>query len=160
MSFTDRSLIPLRITGVFRKEFPDHHDAELVLRLYDLRRESLMREARGAISSKYWPGNVDEAVAVLKSDHPLNAAFRQVVTYWEMVYGMVKWGVLHGDFMMESSSEGLLVYAKAEPYVAEIRARGNPNHFVNAEWVASNIDSGRRAMERYRARVKRVLESR
>jgi hypothetical protein len=150
--------IPPRATSVLRKEHPDHHDAELVLRLYDLRRENLMRESRAAISSKYWPKNEEEALAVLKSDHPLNPAFRQVVTYWEMVYGMVKWDVLHGDFMMESSSEGLLVYAKAEPYVASIRERGNPSYFVNAEWVATHVDAGRRALERYRARVGRALE--
>ncbi|HEX7121918.1 MAG TPA: hypothetical protein VF178_06055 [Gemmatimonadaceae bacterium] len=142
------------------KEYPDHYDAELVLRLYDLRRDALLRDARRTISAEYWPRNADEAVAVLKSDHPLNAAFRQVITYWEMAYGMVKWGVLHGEFMMESSGEGLMIYARAEPYVKEIRAQGNPNHFVNAEWVANNVEAGRKAMERYRARVQRVLASR
>lgn len=145
---------------MLRKEYPDHHDAELVLRLYDLRREGLMRESRAAISAKYWPRNEEEALAVLKQEHPLNSAFRQVVTYWEMVYGMVKWDVLHGDFMLESSGEGLLVYAKAEPYLEQIRARGNPAYFVNAEWVGRNVEAGRRTLERYRARVKRVLESR
>jgi hypothetical protein len=142
---------------VIKKDYPDHHDAELVMRLYDLRREHVMRESRAAITSKYLPKTADEAVAVLKGDHPLNSAFRQVVTYWEMVYGMVKWGVLHGDFMMESGSEGLLVYARAERYIEEIRSH-NPSYFVNAEWVATNIESGRRAFERYRARVQKALE--
>ena len=141
------------------KDYPDHHDAELLLKLYDMRRENVMRESRAAINAKYLPKSAEEAVAVMKSDHPLNSAFRQVVTYWEMVYGMVKWGVLHADFMMESSSEGLLLYARAERFIEEIRTQGNPNYFVNAEWIATNTDAGRRACERYRARVKRALEA-
>jgi hypothetical protein len=133
------------------KEFPDHLDAELVLRLYDLRRESVMRESRAAVLAKYLPRTPEEAVAVFERDHPLNAAFRQVVTYWEMAYGMVKWGILHGDFMLESASEGLLLFSRAEPFLDAIRTR-HPAYFVNAEWIAKNTDSGRRLMERYRAR--------
>lgn len=145
---------------MIKKDYPDQHDAELVLKLYDLRREAVMRESRAAIAAKYLPKSSEEALAVLKRDHPLNSAFRQVMTYWEMVYGMVKWGILHADFTLESSSEGLLLYARAEPYVEQMRAQDNPSYFVNAEWVGKNTDSGRKALERYRARVKRALEAR
>ena len=140
------------------KDYPDHHDADLVLKLYELRRETVMRESRSAVSSRYWPKTADEAVAVFKSDHPLNAPFRQVVTYWEMVYGMVKWGILHGDFTVENGSEGLYVFARAEPYLQQIR-EANPSYFVNAEWIVNHSEAARRAMDRYRSRVKRVLES-
>ncbi len=140
------------------KEYPDHHDAELVLRLYDLRRESLMRESRSAVHTKYWPKNADEAVAVLESGHPINAAFRQVVTYWEMVYGMAKWGIIHADFMIESASEGLLVFAKAEPYLDRIR-QSHPTYFINAEWLVQQSEVARQALERYRTRVKRALNA-
>jgi hypothetical protein len=143
---------------VLTKEHPDHHDAELVLRLYDLRREPTMRESRSAVHAKYWPKNADEAVAVLESGHPINAAFRQVVTYWEMVYGMAKWGIIHADFMIESSSEGLLVFAKAEPHLDRIR-QSHPTYFTNTEWVVEHSAVALNALERYRARVKRVLES-
>jgi hypothetical protein len=146
-------------TLVLTKDFPDHHDAELVLKLYDLRREAVMRESRAVVSAKYWPKTAEDAVAVLKTDHPLNAAFRQVVTYWEMAYGMVKWGIIHPDFMLESSSEGLLVFARAEAFLPPIREL-YPSYFVNAEWVATNSEAGRRAVDRYRARVKRALETR
>lgn len=119
-----------------------------------------MRESRAAINSKYWPTTAEEAVAVLKTDHPLNAPFRQVVTYWEMVYGMVKWGVLHPDFMMESNGEGMLVFAKAEAHLEAIREQGNPTYFANAEWVATNTEAGQRALQRYRERVRRFAASR
>ena len=52
----------------------------------------------------------EEFAAITKGDHPLNAAYRQVSTYWEMAYGMVRHGVLHPDFMIEcNGAEGLFV---------------------------------------------------
>ncbi len=140
------------------KDFPDHHDAELVMKLYDLRREAIMRESRSAINGKYWPKNAEEATAVTKSDSALNAAYRQVSTYWEMAYGMAKHGVLHADFMLESNSEGIFLFARVEPYLADFREL-NPNAFRNTEWVATECDVGRRMLDHYRARVQKILAS-
>ena len=134
------------------KEFPDHHDATLILQLYDLRREGVMREARAAVASRFRPQNLEEALAVLKQDHPLNTAVRQVVSYWEMVYGMMKWGVLHPDFALESTGEGLVLYAKLEPYIAEVRAQKTGVQLHNAEWVATKTEAGKKLMERLRPR--------
>ena len=142
------------------KDFPDHHDAELVLKLYDLRREPVMRESRAAINAKFWPRAWEDVLAVTRSDHPLNAAFRQATTYWEMAYGMAKFGVIHADFMMESCSEGMYVYAKVEPYVAQYREQVNPRAFLNAEWVATHSETAKRELERYRRRVQAQLATR
>jgi hypothetical protein len=137
---------------VLRKEYPDHHDAEIVLKLYDLRREAVIRESRATIHARFRPANADEAVAILKQEHPLNAALRQVVGYWEMVYGMMKWGVLHPDFALESTGEGMVLYAKMEPYLAEVRAQKTGVQLNNAEWVATQTDAGKQLMERLRPR--------
>jgi hypothetical protein len=139
------------------KDFPDHHDAELVLKFYELRRESVMRENRAAIVQKFTPVTQDDALAVMKGDHPLNAAFRQVSTYWEMVYGMARHGVIHGDFMMETNGEGLLLFTRVEPWLAELRAAGNPRAFTNAEWVASHTEIGKATAERFRARQRAAM---
>jgi len=139
------------------KESPDHFDAELILRIYDLRREEVMRESRNAINRDYWPRTAEEAVEVLRSDHPLNRAWRQTTGYWEMVYGMARHGVIHADFLAENNGEGLLLFARVEPYLAQIRAAGNPRAFRNAEWIASESEMGRQIMETYRARVARTL---
>lgn len=140
-----------RITFVLRKEYPDHHDAEIILRLYDLRREAVIRESRAAVT-RFRPSSAGEAVAVLKQEHPLNAAVRQVVGYWEMVYGMMKWGILHPDFALESTGEGMVLYAKMEPYIADVRALKTGVQFHNAEWVATQTDAGQKLMERLRPR--------
>jgi hypothetical protein len=139
---------------------PDHHDAELVLRVYELRRESVMRESRAAIVQKFWPKTFADVQAVLKGDHPLNAAYRQVNTYWEMVYGMVKHGVVHADYFLESNAEGMLVFAKVAPFLEDLRREHSPLAFQNAEWVARNTAVGRRAFEMMTGRVKKTLESR
>jgi hypothetical protein len=141
------------------KEAPDHHDAELVLKLYDLRREAVMRESRNAINAKFWPRNAGEAVAVTAHDHPLNVAFRQTSGYWEMVYGMARHGIVHADFLVENNGEGLLLFARMEPYLTQVREASSPRAFSNAEWVVANCPMGKVLMEGFRARVKRALES-
>lgn len=142
------------------KEAPDHHDADLVLKLYDLRRETVMRESRNAINSKFWPRTAAEAIAVTATEHPLNVAFRQTSGYWEMVFGMARHGIVHPDFLVENNGEGLLLYARVEPYLPEFRQAVSPRSFRNAEWVVANSATGQVLMEGYRARVKRMLETR
>jgi hypothetical protein len=135
------------------KAEPDHHDAELVMRLYELRREPVMRESRAQINRDFWPKSADDVLALVKGDHPLNAAFRQTSTYWEMAYGMVKHGILHADYMLESNGEGLLLFARVQPYLAEYRAARGPHAFANAEWITTHTDVGRAMLETFRARV-------
>ena len=142
------------------KEAPDHHDADLVLKIYDLRRETVMRESRSTINSKFWPRNAEEAIAVLANDHPLNTAYRQTSAYWEMVYGMARHGIIHPDFLVENNGEGLFLYARIEPYLAAIRQASSPRAFRNAEWVVAHCEAGKSLMESYRPRIKRALEGR
>ena len=139
------------------KDAPDHLDADLILKLYDLRREESLRAAREKLTSEFWPRNAKEAVAIVAHEHPLNRTYRQVSTYWEMVYRMARHGIIHGDFLVENNGEGLLLYAKVEPYLAEIRAATSPRSFQNAEWVAKEVPMGRTIAEHMRARVKKTL---
>lgn len=140
------------------KDFADHHDAELILKLYELRRESVMRESRSAVVSRFLPTSLEDVMAVTKGDHPLNAPFRQCSTYWEMAYSMARHGVIHADFMLESNGEGLLLFARIEPWLAEYRAQaGNPMAFRNAEWIATETEMGRTIMDRFRKRVQAQL---
>ncbi len=139
------------------KELPDHFDADLLLKIYDLRREEVMRESRNAINRDYWPRNADEALAVLRTDHPLNRAWRQTTGYWEMVYSMARHGVIHADFLAENSGEGLFLFARVEPYLDAIRQASSPRAFRNAEWVATETEMGRTIAQMFRARVQKML---
>jgi hypothetical protein len=139
---------------------PDHHDAELLLQVYDLRRETSLREARTAINGEFWPVTYDDIVAILKLDHPLNAFWRQASTYWEMVYGIARHGIVHPEYWMESNGEGLLLFAKVSPWLADLRRDANPASFRHAEWVATQTAEGRRIFQVFRTRVDKALEAR
>jgi hypothetical protein len=76
------------------REAPDHHDADLVLKLYDLRREAVMRQSRDAMA-RFVPRSYEDLLAVTKPDHPQNAAWRQVSSYFEMAYGFARHGVVN-----------------------------------------------------------------
>ena len=68
-------------------------DAEIILKLYDLRRETLMRQARAWMTGEFWPATAEEYFAVASNPaDPHNAFLRQVVGYWEMAAALV----LHG----------------------------------------------------------------
>jgi hypothetical protein len=142
------------------KTTPDHHDAELLIEVYDLRRESVMRDSRRAILRDFWPKAWADVEAVLKAEHPLNAAYRQTGTYWEMVYSMVRHGIVHPEFWLENNGEGLYLFVKVEPFLAQLRASGQPTAFRNAEWVARECPDGRPVYERIKARVAQLVAAR
>ncbi len=133
------------------KDRPDHHDAQLAFQLYDLRRETVMRRSRDQIFG-FNPKSWEELVAVTKWDHALNQAWRQVGSYWEMVYAAVKHGIVHPEYFMENVGEGLTLYVKIEPYLARYRAEISQLAFQNCEWVANNTDRGRKLVELFRKR--------
>ena len=99
------------------------HDAELILRLYDLRREPLMREARSFIFN-FMPQTIDD-VMVIVSDFSLkeNAFFRQVVGYWDMAASLVLRGALNEDLARDNFQELIFVYSRLQPFLAEVRKR-------------------------------------
>ncbi|HEX5387517.1 MAG TPA: hypothetical protein VFW66_12490 [Gemmatimonadales bacterium] len=144
-----------------QKETPDHHDADIVLRLYELRREPVMRDSRSRINADLWPATATELMAVTQRGHPLNAAFRQTSGYWEMAYGMARHGIVHGEYLMENNGEGIFLFARVEPYLTELRAAvAPPSQFRNAEWVTQHTARGRELLEFFRNRVRQRLGAR
>lgn len=142
------------------KDQPDHHDAELVLRLYDLRREASLREARARLEREFRPRSAEDVLAVLRPEHPLNTAWRQVSTYWEMVYRMASYGICHAEYLLDNSVEGLILFSRVEPFLAELRAAASPRQFQHAEWVATRTELGRQLMPALRARAAALREGR
>lgn len=139
-----------------RKESPDHHDAELVLKLYDLRREPVMRQSRDAIA-KFLPRSFDDVLALTKPDHPQNAAWRQVTSYFEMAFSFARHGIANPDFLAENNGEGLLLFAKVKPWLAQLRETVSPVAFQNAEWLVANSDSAAQRLRLFEARIAKML---
>lgn len=142
------------------KDAPDHHDAELVLKLYELRREPTLRQARKEISQKFMPASYEEWCAVSKDGHPLNEPYRQVSSYWEMTYAMARYGIIDGEFMMESCGEGLNLFAKVRPHLERFRKEMNATAFLNAEWIATHTQRGQFLTERFAKRFASALAAR
>lgn len=135
------------------QQTPDHRDAELVLRLYEMRREAVTRESRKAISFEFLPRSYDDILAIAQTKHPHNAAWRQMSSYWEMVYGLGRHAIVHPEYLVENSGEGLLLYAKVKPYVERFRQEFSPFAFQNAQWAAERTERGRALVAIFEKRI-------
>ena len=132
------------------------HDADLILKLYDLRREPVMRQARDDVFSKFHPKTYDEVAAVLKHEHPLNTAYRMVSSYWDMAAGFVKHGALSADLFAENCGEGLFLYAKVLPHLDRLRQEYSATAYVNLEWLVGRHPEAKRRVELVQARLAKM----
>lgn len=105
-----------------------YEDAQLILKLYELRREELLRKARRWIVSEFNPRTAEEFLAVINDPgSEKNAYYRQVLSYWEMAASLVLHGAVKPDLFFDSNGEGLYILAKFSPFREEIQARtGRP----------------------------------
>ena len=131
----------------------DARDADLILRLYELRREPVMRQARDDMFVKFHPKSFEDVQAVLKRDHPLNTAYRMVSSYWEMAASFPKHGALSLELFAENCGEGLFLYAKVLPYLEKLR-QGAPTAYLNMQWVVEQSPEARKRLEITQARLK------
>ena len=124
-------------------------DAELVLKLYDLRREETMRRARHWMTAEFNPQSFEEVMAVVQAfgtEH--NAWFRQVTSYWEMAVAFVLHGALNGDLFLDCNAEPLFVYAKFRPFLAEMR-KTTPHFLKHTERLLELYPAARERVERF-----------
>ncbi|HKW17407.1 MAG TPA: hypothetical protein VJO35_07875 [Terriglobales bacterium] len=133
---------------------PTAEDAGIIMRLYDLRRESEMRKAR-AWYAGWWPASVDDVLQVLNSSGTQeNAWFRQVNGYWDMAASFVLRGALNEELFVDSCGEMWFILAKLEPFLKEVRQKaGIPHAFMRVEEIATRTKEAR---ERLAMMVKRA----
>jgi hypothetical protein len=134
------------------KKRPNHDDAQLILKLYDLRREPVMRESRQTIA-RWMPASFEDVVALTKLDDPRNAAFRQVSSYFEMAYGFARHGIVPAEFLAQNAGEGLLLYAKLEPHLRVFRKEVSPTAFQNTEWLVKKSPYARERVKLHQKRL-------
>jgi hypothetical protein len=101
--------------------------AQLNLQLFDLRREPVLREARAWFLWEFNPESLADIVATLGSDR--NAAFRMVISYWDMAASLVTSGAIDGDAFRAAHGEVFGMFSKIQPYLAEMRAASNEPEF-------------------------------
>ena len=128
-------------------------DAEIILKLYELRTEAEMRKARAWMTGEFWPATAEEFFAVASNPtDPHNAWLRQVLTYWEMAAAMVLHGAVSAELFVDCNSEGFFMLAKFSTILEEIRAR-NPGFLVKTSELITRFSA---ASQRYEAVLKNV----
>jgi len=128
-------------------------DADIILKLYDLRRETVMRRARAWVLNEFWPATADEYFAVATSPtDPHSAYVRQVNTYWEMAAALVLHGAVSAELFVDCNAEGFFLLAKFAPILDEIRQR-NPMFLTRTSDLIRRYPA---AAARYEATLKNV----
>lgn len=118
--------------------------AELILKLYELRRETVMREARSYVGGDFMPASADEFVAIVSQGGKHMGFILQVYGYWDMVAAFVHHGALDAGLVYDTCQEMYFQYAKVQPYLAEFREKMNIPHFaVNIERLVEGSKDGR-----------------
>jgi hypothetical protein len=138
-----------------------HHDAELVLKLYDLRREPVMREARNFVGN-FAPATIDELMEVTFAfGTKENAYVRQVLGYWEMVASLIVHGTLNAALAQDTLGEMYFVYARVQPFLKDMRQRLNSPEFLqNVEKVVEGTPEGRDRLARLNKRMAEMARMR
>jgi hypothetical protein len=135
---------------------PTTADAELILKLYDLRREAEIRKARNWWLG-FWPESGDDIFKIATAlGTQENAWLRQVGGYWEMAASFVLHGTLSRELFLEPSFSGemFLFYGKIEPFLKELREKvQNPGIFANVEKL---IATSQGAPERLKQTQERI----
>lgn len=121
-------------------------DAQIILHLYELRGEAVMRAARKFMVSEFWPQNYDEFKAVLTGyGTEQNAYLRQVLTYWDMAAAMVVQGAVHEELFFQSNNEPYFLWAKFGEYLPQSRNDfATPFFCLNLEKLAQRPPAQKR----------------
>jgi len=144
---------------------PSAADAELILKLYDLRREAELRKARSWWFG-FWPEKADDVVKIAMAvGTQENAWFRQVSGYWEMAAALVLHGAVHRDLFLEPSIAGemFFIFAKIHPFLDELREKlKSPTLFRNVERLIMTSEGGPerlRQIQERQARMRKAVQS-
>ena len=130
-----------------------YESANLILRLYELRRDPTMREARNWYVRSFHPASVDEVLQTLGG--PNSAHYRMVTSYWDMACSFVANGAIDEKMFLDANGEQNIVYCKIEPYIDGYRAAMGPTAMLSLEQVVMKTPDAKARMamlrERFRA---------
>jgi hypothetical protein len=121
-----------------------HEQANLLLRLYELRREPRLREARTWFYSKFEASTLGEVTSKYPMGSEESASLRMVISYWDMAAGLSNRGLIDDEMFFENSAEGWIVWEKVKTVIAAQReAMKNPTILVQLENFAKRFEAWR-----------------
>ena len=131
--------------------------ADLILKLYDLRREATMRKARDWMFS-FNPTSADEYFQTMM-DPDVGGYLRMVTSYWDMAAALVNHGAIDADIFNDTVGEHILVFAKIQPLLPELREKfQSPEAFAHLEKVILNAPNGAEKLAKTQEWMKSIQE--
>ena len=115
---------------------PTSQDADLILRLYELRRDPEMRRARSFMISEFSAATWEEIRPHYLTGNELDRHFRMATSYWEMVAAFVNRGLIDEDLFFDTHGEDIVVWNKVKGLVQEARKHIRPTWLWNLERMA------------------------
>ena len=131
--------------------------AELIMKLYELRREPTMRKARDWMFM-FNPTSADDFEKTMM-DPEVGAYLRMVTSYWDMAATFVNHGAIDAEMFNDTSGEHIGVFAKIEPFLPALREKWQePTAFKNLEKVIYDAPDGKERLERVKAWMASIQE--
>jgi len=136
-------------------------DALVILKLYEIRSEPLMRQARSWFFSDFQPKSGLEILALMQSGEKPSAFYRMVSSHWEVASALVNNGGIDEKMFLEANTEHLVVFAKLQPFINEIRETiGEPDYLAQLETLAMKSSNVEKKLENRRRLLGRWAEAR
>ena len=135
-------------------------DAEIILRLYDLRREPVMREARKFVAFDFWPASFEELGKLFAAGGKEFAYWRQVTSYWDMAMSFVTRGALDAGLFLDNANEMFFTYAKIKPFLPALREAMSPLFWKRIEDFITTSPEAQQKLAIITKNVERVREQR
>ena len=135
-------------------------DALVILELYKIRTEPLMRAARAWFVSEFAPQSGRDIVQLMLSGQKESAYYRMVASYWESAASLVNNGGIDERMFLDANSEHLVVFAKLQPFVSEVRETiGEPDYLAHLEQLVSKVQNIEKKLDNRRRLLERWLKS-
>lgn len=131
-----------------------YESADLLLKLYELRREPTMRQARNWFVT-FNPNTGAEIGAAMRGEH--SAYFRMVTSFWDMAAAMVLNGAIDEKMFNDTNGEHIAVFAKVEPFIGEFRTMiGLPQYLGSLEQVVMRVPNAKERLANTRERFRQI----
>jgi hypothetical protein len=135
-------------------------DSLVILKLYEIRSEALMREARRWFFSEFAPKSGKDIVALLLSGEKQSAYYRMVASHWDVAAALVLGGGIDEQLFLEANSEHVVVFAKLQPFLSEIRETiGEPDYLSHLEQLVLRVPDIEKKLENRRRLVARWAQA-
>jgi hypothetical protein len=131
-----------------------HEEANLILKLYELRREETMRKARDWFFLEFHPESMDDVSNAMFSEH--SGHLRMVFGYWDMAAALVNRGAISRELFFDTNDEHINVFAKLEPLLGQLRSFFGPQFLANLEKLIDATPGVRDQLPQRRERAKGI----